>query len=171
MLQAYSSILKDDARYNGITEKVTEWFSQNPESPDGIINIVQSILVVQDQNAQKEGEKMLRMVLDNFPDHRDARLSLAVLLQMTERYDEAEKQYQKVIELQPDNVIAMNNLAWIRCEEQGRFEEALALVETGLKLQPAYADLIDTRGVTYYRMGKFEKAIKDFNLCIKLLFY
>ena len=68
----------------------------------------------------------------------------------------------------PDNVIAMNNLAWIMCEEQHRFEEALELVETGLKLQPTYADLIDTRGVTYYRMGEYEKAIKDFNLSIRL---
>jgi len=28
--------------------------------------------------------------------------------------------------------------------------------------------LIDTRGVAYYRMGKFDKAIQDFSDCIRL---
>ena len=42
VLQAYSGVLRDDARYNDITAKVIEWFSQNPDSPDGVINIAQS---------------------------------------------------------------------------------------------------------------------------------
>ena len=33
---------------------------------------------------------------------------------------------------------------------------------------PNYIDLIDTRGVAYYRLGEFNKAVEDFTTCIKL---
>ncbi len=35
-------------------------------------------------------------------------------------------------------------------------------------MAPDYIDLIDTRGVAYYRLGEFDKAIEDFTTCIKL---
>jgi tetratricopeptide (TPR) repeat protein len=62
----------------------------------------------------------------------------------------------------------MNNLAWVLCEEQGEFQQALELTRKGLQISPNYVDLIDTRGVIYYRMGELNKAVEDFALCIKL---
>jgi len=44
----------------------------------------------------------------------------------------------------------------------------LELTQRGLQLAPQYIDLIDTRGVVYYRLGEFDKAIQDFTECIKL---
>ena len=71
-------------------------------------------------------------------------------------------------ELQPEDEVTINNAAWIMCEEQGKHQQALELAEKGLKLAPQYVDLIDTRGVIYYRLGKLDKAIADFITCIKL---
>ena len=56
----------------------------------------------------------------------------------------------------------VNNLAWIMCEHEGQYEEALELAQQGLKVSPEYADLIDTRGVIYYRSGEYQKAVEDF---------
>jgi tetratricopeptide (TPR) repeat protein len=94
--------------------------------------------------------------------------SLAMLLQITGRFEESAALYQKILALQPDNVIAINNLAWILCEEQGKFEQALELAHRGLKIVPDYVDLIDTRGVVYYQLGKFDRAVQDFTRCLKL---
>ncbi|MHC4687560.1 MAG: tetratricopeptide repeat protein, partial [Planctomycetota bacterium] len=52
-------------------------------------------------------------------------------------------------------------------EEQGEYQQALELAQRGLKIAPNYIDLIDTRGVTYYRLGEFNKAIQDFTACVE----
>ena len=59
-------------------------------------------------------------------------------------------------------MIAINNLAWFLCEEQGQYQEALTLANRGLQHASEYLDLIDTRGVAYYRLGNLEEAVKDF---------
>ena len=90
-----------------------------------------------------------------------------MLLQMAGRVEESAALYQRVIELQPQNVVAVNNLAWIMCES-GEYEQALQLAQQGLKAAPNYVDLIDTRGFIYYKLGQYDKAVQDFNECIKL---
>jgi tetratricopeptide (TPR) repeat protein len=54
------------------------------------------------------------------------------------------------------------------CEEQGKHQEALELAQNGLEKTPDYIDLIDTRGVIYYRLGESDKAVQDFTRCIEL---
>jgi tetratricopeptide (TPR) repeat protein len=94
--------------------------------------------------------------------------ALAILLQISGRSAESAQLYVRILELEPDNVIAINNLAWIICEVQGKPQEALDLAQRGLKIAPNYYDLIDTRGVIFYRLGQFDKAVHDFNECIRL---
>jgi tetratricopeptide (TPR) repeat protein len=93
---------------------------------------------------------------------------LGVLLQTAGRSAEAAKLYERVLELQADNLIAINNLAWILCEEQGRPKEAIELAERGLAKAPDYVDLIDTRGMAYYRLKQYDKAAQDFKKCVRL---
>lgn len=95
-------------------------------------------------------------------------MRLGVLLQTTGRSAEAVTFYQRVLELQPDNLVAINNLSWILCEEQGQPKQALELTQRGLAKAPDYIDLIDTRGMAYYRLRRYDEAIKDFNRCIRL---
>jgi len=109
-----------------------------------------------------------RQVLENDSDCSEAMNVLAMLLQITDRHAESAKLYQQVIELEPDNVIAINNLAWILCEKQGKHQQALELAQRGLEKAPDYIDLIDTRGVVYYRLGEFNKAVQDLTRCVKL---
>ena len=108
------------------------------------------------------------MVIKDNSDSTKAMMNLAILLQISDRSTESAQLYERVLELEPDNVIAVNNLAWIICEVQGKPKEALELALRGSKIAPNYYDLIDTRGVIYYRLGEFDKAVRDFNECIKL---
>ncbi|MHC4643192.1 MAG: tetratricopeptide repeat protein, partial [Planctomycetota bacterium] len=106
--------------------------------------------------------------LDREPNSLPALNSFALLLQVTGRNDQAAELYKKTLEIQPDNVIVMNNLAWILCEEQGKFQQALELAQRGLKITPNYMDLIDTCGTAYYRLGQCGKAVQCFTKCLKL---
>jgi tetratricopeptide (TPR) repeat protein len=106
--------------------------------------------------------------LDKMPDQIETMRALAILLQVAQRDSEAVEIYQRILEIKPDDVITINNFAWILCENQKKFQQALELVQKGLKISPQYIDLIDTRGVAYYRLGEFNKAIRDFTMCLDL---
>ena len=93
---------------------------------------------------------------------------LATVFQVTGRSAEASTLYRRILVLQPDNAVAMNNLAWILCNEQGNYQEALELAQRGLQKAPNYADLIDTRGVIYFQLGDYDRAVQDFSRCLEL---
>lgn len=94
--------------------------------------------------------------------------TLAALMQNNGQITESIDLYKQILDIEPNDIFAINNLAWILCEEQGEYIQALELTQRGLKKAPEYADLIDTRGVIYYRLGQNDRAVNDFNKCIEL---
>lgn len=147
---------------------VSDWCQNHPEDSRTPITIAGNLAATEDTQAQKVAEDLLRKILANDPDSLPAMNALAMLLQMTGRSAESAALYERIIELQPDNVIAINNLAWTLCEEQDKHQQAFDLAQRGLKIAPNYVDLIDTRGVAYYRLGQFDKAVQNFTNCLKL---
>jgi tetratricopeptide (TPR) repeat protein len=121
-----------------------------------------------DKEGLQMAEDLLRVILERQPDSLSTLMVLGMLMQSQDRNDEAAVLNRKILELDPNNIVAINNLAWVLCEEQGQREEALQLAEKGVRLAPEYVDLIDTRGVIHYRLGHLEKAVADFTKSIAL---
>jgi len=167
-LLAQVRLLKDDKLWEQLSQKVTNWCQDRPEDTDTPIVIANELAAAKDNQAKKVAEDLLRRILARDPNSLPAMNTLAMLLQVTGLSAESVTLYQRILKLQPDNVIAINNLAWIMCEEQEEYQQALELAQRGLNIAPNYIDLIDTRGVAYYRLGEFDKAVQDFKSCIKL---
>jgi tetratricopeptide (TPR) repeat protein len=89
-------------------------------------------------------------------------------LQVTARPAESAGLYKQAIQAAPDNLMAVNNLAWVMCEQLGQYQQALELAQKGLNMSPQYIDLIDTCGVIYFRLGQINKAAELFTRCIEL---
>ena len=53
------------------------------------------------------------------------------------KYDQAQKVYEEILKEQPDNALALNNLAAIRCK-QGKHDQALALLNRALPRAKGY---------------------------------
>ena len=168
ILLAQVQLLKDERDFSGLNEKVVNWYSKHPEDSSTPVAIAMDIMLLEDGRAGKTAEEILRMVINDNSDSTEAMRSLAILLQISGRTTESAQLYERILEFEPDNVVAINNLAWIICEVQGKPQEALDLAQRGLKIAPNYCDLIDTRGVIYYRLGQLDKAVHDFNECIRL---
>ncbi len=168
LLLAQVQLLKDDQLWGQLGQMVLQWCQNHPKDTNTPITIARNLATVEDSQTKKTVEDILRITLENDPDCTEAMRTLAVLLQVTGRAAEAVTFYQQILEFQPDNVIAINNLAWILCEEQGKHQQALELAQRGLRIAPNYVDLIDTRGVAYYKLGEFYKAVQDFRQCINL---
>jgi len=168
VLLAQVQLLKDERDFSGLNEKVVNWYREHPDDSGTPVAVATDIMLLEDGQAGKTAEEILRMVINDHSDSTDAMRSLAILLQINGQTAESAKLYEQILELEPDNVVAINNLAWIICEVQGKPQEALELAQRGMKIDPNYYDLIDTRGVIYYRLGQYDNAVRDFSKCIRL---
>jgi tetratricopeptide (TPR) repeat protein len=167
-LLAHAQLLKDDKLWSQLSQMVSNWCQNHPEDTHTPFTIANDLALTESSQAKKTAEDLLRRILDRHPNSLPAMNTLAMLLQRTGRPAESATLYQRILTLQPDNLIAINNLAWILCEEQGKYQQALELAQRGLRTAPNYIDLIDTRGVAYYKLGQYDKAIADFTRCLKL---
>jgi len=161
-------LIEDNRQWSKMAAKVSKRFEKQLDDTTTFITLANELAPIEDSEARKVAEVILRRVLKRSPDSVQAMITLAMLLQMSNRFAESAVLYQRILAVQPDNTIAINNLAWIMCEEDGKYQQAFELVQRGLKIDPHYIDLIDTRGVVYYRLGQYDKAAEDFNRCLKL---
>jgi tetratricopeptide (TPR) repeat protein len=167
-LLAQVRLLKDDQLWNQLSQLVLQWYQNHPKDTHTPITVAGDLAAIEESQPRETAENILRKILENDSNCTEAMSVLAMLLQTTDRFTESATLYQQILTLQPDNVIAMNNLAWIMCEKQNKHQQALELTQKALMIAPQYIDLIDTRGVAYYRLGEFDKAIQDFTTCINL---
>jgi tetratricopeptide (TPR) repeat protein len=161
-------LLASDQLWADVTEQMADWTRRHPDDTAVVSTVARSLVVDGEAAALKIAESLLTTAVERHPRSAQAVGSLALLMQTLGRTAEAAMYNRKVLELDPNDVIAMNNLAWVLCEESGHCQEALDLAERGLKISPDYVDLIDTRGVAHYRLGHFEQATADFARCIEL---
>ncbi len=95
------------------------------------------------------------------PDSPRVRTSYATFLLMAGDNMEAETQFRKALELNPDNVGAMNTLGAALCT-QGRIPEGLALIERAASLSPRDPVVFRNLGGLYLRLGRFAESVEAF---------
>ena len=95
-------------------------------------------------------------------------LTLAQLEEADAAYDTAIERYQQVIELQPANVVALNNLAYALAVHRNKPGDALALAKRAATLAPGSASVLDTWAWIEHLVGNHAVAAKIFADAIKL---
>jgi len=87
-------------------------------------------------------------------------LVLGTQYELSGRYEDAISLYERVIELNPDNEVAINNLAALLLDRRTDAESFAKALEMSIRFEDSdSAALIDTLGWAYYRNGDYRKAI------------
>lgn len=112
-------------------------------------------------------EQHLTRALESKPKSVILMLHLAELYGQRDRWDEAETMYRRVLqpENEPNNIVALNNLAWLlaqRSSDPEKHREALARIESAVAGVGRRADLLDTRGLIHMKLGDNAAALADF---------
>jgi predicted TPR repeat methyltransferase len=94
-------------------------------------------------------------------------VSLAILLQKNEQFVEAQQVYRRVLETVPDHPRALH-YAGVLAHQQGRNDEALALIERSLALAPDQADWYSNLGIVLQSDGRLERAIDSYRCAIAI---
>jgi len=74
-------------------------------------------------------------------------------------WDSAKQQYQKVLEIQPDNPLASNNLAYVMLQQGGNLDVAFTLAQTARQKLPDNPNTADTLGWAFYHKQVYKSAI------------
>lgn len=91
-----------------------------------------------------EAEEHYKSTLRTAPNFKEGLNSLAGLLMVQERYEEALGHYQTLVEIEPGNAVVHSQIG-IALFKTGKTEEALASLDRALSLNPALESALDYR--------------------------
>jgi len=121
-------------------------------------------LVQGDKNA--EAEKLATEWMKANPKDGALRIYLAERATRKGQFDVAVKHYKAVLQLQPENAVVLNNLAWNA--GQLKDPEAIKYAEKALALQPNNPVVMDTLGVLLVAQGNAARGLELLQKAVEL---
>ncbi|MGL1834742.1 XrtA/PEP-CTERM system TPR-repeat protein PrsT [Rhodocyclaceae bacterium SMB388] len=106
-----------------------------------------------------DAAKTAQTLLERQPQDVVMRTYLAEYALAQGRLEEAEGLYRRIIEIQPNNALAFNNLAWVA----GRLKQpdAIPLAQRALALAPENPAILDTLGMLQMEQGDHEHGLAN----------
>jgi protein O-mannosyl-transferase len=93
--------------------------------------------------------------------------NLGVVLKQHGRILEAMKEFERAVELDPNDPLALNNLATIYCSI-GRRQECGALLQKATSIMPDYLDARYNLAIYYYDEGFLDKSLQECYAVIRI---
>lgn len=92
---------------------------------------------------------------------------VAVLHHMANRRPEAKAAYEAVLRIDSTAVVAANNLAWMKVEDNENLDVALQLAQAAKAKAPEAPEVSDTLGLIYYRRNLFAFSVAAYEDAVK----
>lgn len=83
-------------------------------------------------------------------------------------YDQAEKTFRQVIDLDPTSAEAMNYLGYMLADQNVRLQEAQDLIKRAVNLEPNNYAYLDSLGWVYYRLNRLDEAAQQLTRSLQL---
>lgn len=103
------------------------------------------------------------------PDDLEASFRLATALERGGRSGEAIEQFGRILEAVPDFAPALNYLGYLWIERGERVDEALAMVDRAVRIDPDNGAYVDSLGWGFFRLGRFAEAVAALERAARLL--
>jgi tetratricopeptide (TPR) repeat protein len=141
------------------------WRSGQPE----MVAVI-SVMVVTDRRAsqahRREVGKKIDTALGKQPTSATLLMARGILGSLSGRMEEAKKDYMVLLKMQPNNAVALNNLAYILGVRDRDPVGALKLIDRAMLIAGLNAELYDTRALIHLTAGRPEQARKDLEVAI-----
>jgi len=145
-----------------------EAVSIKPEAISTYYNLAQ---LYKHRFPQETAKNYKKLVETRLTDSLQSWFILAMLYEQEENYKEVESCYKHILNKNPNQVEAANNLAFLYAEKlstKGNLKKAIELIEQVIKRYPKQPDFLDTYGWICYRMGNHEKALSVLREAIRI---
>ena len=84
------------------------------------------------------------------------------------QWPEAEKDFQKALELSPDEPYVLNYLAYTWVERRENLDQALKMLENAVSQRPEEGFIIDSLGWAHYMLGRYPEAVGELERAVAL---
>ncbi len=91
-----------------------------------------------------------------------------ITLERTDRWDEAEADFLKALELYPDQPMVLNYLGYSWVDKGLHLDKALGMIEKAVELRPSDGYIVDSLGWAYYMLGRFDDAVTELERAVEL---
>ncbi len=104
--------------------------------------------------------EVLRLALDNEPDHPELLYDVALAAEKVDRLDVAEQSLRRLIPLQPDHAQAYHALGSTPTDRTDRLSEAREYIVKALTLAPDDPFILDSMGWVEFRLGNIAEGLE-----------
>ncbi len=118
------------------------------------------------QEKWKEAEKLTAKIKDE-KTKAETLLILADIAYTQRNWEKAKELYEQVIELDPNNAVALNNYGYMLAELGEKLGEAEKMITKAIKLRPQEPAFWDSLGWVYYQRGEYKKAFQWVEKAVK----
>ena len=91
-----------------------------------------------------------------------------ICYERAKQWPPAEKDFQKALELNPDQPQVLNYLGYSWVDQGINLDPGLEMIKKAVELRPKDGYIIDSLGWAYYRLGRHEDAVKELERAIEL---
>ena len=91
-----------------------------------------------------------------------------IAFERSDAWEEAEADFLKALELEPEQPLALNYLGYSWVEQRRNLDEALKMIERAVEQRPRDGYIRDSLGWVLYRMDRFEEAVPHLEKSVEL---
>ena len=84
------------------------------------------------------------------------------------KWDEAEADFLKALELEPEQPFVLNYLGYSWLEQHRNLDEALDMIVRAVDQRPDDGFIVDSLGWAYYRLARYEEAVEHLERAVEL---
>lgn len=129
----------------------------HPDKKERIYETQASLLVK--QKADNTALPLLNNAITKYPDNFNLRYERSTIHERQNNIALMESDLRHILNLDPDNVHALNGLGYFLTIRTDRYEEAYTLIKQALTLKPTDAAIIDSMGWVNFKLGRLEEAV------------
>ena len=132
-----------------------EAIAQNQSTTEARVQLVR---LYTSQGRTADALQNAQTLLASHPDFLNGYILLGSLYEQQGNIQQAQKTYQDALERNDDFAAAMNNLAWLYCENGGNLDLALSLAQRAKSKLPNEPSISDTLAWIQYHKGLYSSA-------------
>jgi tetratricopeptide (TPR) repeat protein len=91
-----------------------------------------------------------------------------ICFERSKQWAKAELDFQKALELYPDQPHVLNYLGYSWIDQGVHLDEGMAMIKKSVEQRPDDGYIVDSLGWAYYRLGNYDEAVKNLERAVEL---
>ncbi|NMM43244.1 tetratricopeptide repeat protein [Rhodospirillaceae bacterium KN72] len=153
-------------------EAIEHFEEMADERPDDIEALEQLGFLMRARDRFAEGTEYYDRALDRVktvePRHWTLFYNRGITLERTDRWEEAEEDLKKALELNPDEPFVLNYLGYTWVDKGIHVEEGMDMIRKAVDQRRNNGFIVDSLGWAYYRLGQYDEAVVQLERAMQL---